>query len=171
MEQTLISSSAAGFRKSSQPTLGAPQTSSVVLSNFSTSNNELSDSSCEESSNLALPCDAAVTNVNAPNALIPHADSSLADTDAAVVDTPHSVTVSNPTRRKSRYIAFIGNLPFTATSEDVIKHFKRKGVRVTEVRLLTKKGSGESKGCCFAEFPNAKTLQASVVATPSHERG
>ena len=60
---------------------------------------------------------------------------------------------------KHRYIAFIGNLPFNAHSEDVASHFNKKGVVTTQVRLLTDKKSGQSRGCCFVEFPNAKTLQ------------
>jgi nucleolar protein 6 len=61
--------------------------------------------------------------------------------------------------RKVRYIAFIGNLPFTVTGDDIVEHFQKKGVNITEVRMLTKKGSGESRGCCFAEFRDAKSLQ------------
>ena len=61
--------------------------------------------------------------------------------------------------KKHRYIAFIGNLPFSAHSEDVVSYFSKKGVVTTQVRLLTDKKSGQSRGCCFVEFPNAKTLQ------------
>ena len=61
--------------------------------------------------------------------------------------------------RKRRYIAFIGNLPFSVTRDDVMEHFAKRGVKILDARLLTKRGSGESRGCCFAEFPNTKTLQ------------
>ena len=64
--------------------------------------------------------------------------------------------------KRRRYIAFIGNLPFSVTGEEVVEHFAKRGVRIVDVRLLTKRGSGESRGCCFVEFPNTKTLQASV---------
>ena len=86
-------------------------------------------------------------------------------------DSDHNISYTEPQSKSTiktaspsggrRYIAFVGNLPFTATREDIIEHFLKKGVRVTELRLLTKKGSDESRGCCFLEFPNAKTLQAS----------
>ena len=86
-------------------------------------------------------------------------------TDAAQSFDVHSEsgTEAAPRGKRRRYIAFVGNLPFTATREDVIEHFSKRGVRVTEARLLTRKSSGESKGCCFLECPDVKTLQASPL--------
>lgn len=52
-----------------------------------------------------------------------------------------------------------GNLPFSATSEDVKEHFRRRGVPVIDVRMLTEKESGRSRGCCFVEFANDKSQQ------------
>ena len=63
--------------------------------------------------------------------------------------------------RKSRYILFIGNLPYTASQEDVIAHFEKRGVGIKEMRLLTRKESGKSRGCCFAEFADSTNLQVS----------
>jgi nucleolar protein 6 len=77
---------------------------------------------------------------------------------------------------KSRHILFVGNfpcffgsrsgnLPFTATVEDIRKHFDHWGLRMSlssltpsggaiTVRLLTKKGTNEPRGCAFVEFDN-----------------
>ncbi|KAF2675159.1 hypothetical protein BT63DRAFT_420382 [Microthyrium microscopicum] len=52
--------------------------------------------------------------------------------------------------KKVRFIAFIGNLPYTATKEDVSKHFA--SVRPDAVRLMTHKDTGKSKGFAFIEF-------------------
>ena len=66
---------------------------------------------------------------------------------------------TGPSGRRRRYIAFVGNLPFSATAGEVMEHFARRGVRVVETRMLTRRNSGESRGCCFAEFPDTKSLQ------------
>ena len=60
---------------------------------------------------------------------------------------------------KKRYILFLGNLPRDASQDDVIDHFSKRGVPITDLRLLTDKESGESKGCAFAEFSSNKAMQ------------
>ena len=64
--------------------------------------------------------------------------------------------------KRKRYILFAGNLPFAASPEDISAHFRKRGVPVKEVRMLTKKGSGESRGCCFLEFDSSKRLRVST---------
>lgn len=59
-------------------------------------------------------------------------------------------------KTKSRYILFVGNLPYVATSETLTEHFSKAG-DVDAVRLLTKKDSGLSRGCAFVEFSNSKS--------------
>ena len=146
-QQALISSttiSEAGFRRSSrQNALKSPAESTKLdRTDCSPSSSEYEDSSCEEEVS-----DADTTKVA-------HAPAQCPMTGSAVGEgTPSS-------GRKVRYIAFIGNLPFTVTGDDIVEHFQKKGVNITEVRMLTKKGSGESRGCCFAEFRDAKSLQA-----------
>lgn len=142
VKQTCISSatSIAGFRQSSQDTTRAMGTAEVSLSSSLPHTHEESDTS--------------------------HKERTQHDTDitSTVLTNPSETRIPQDTKqtgRKARYIAFIGNLPFTATRDDIIENFQKKGVKLTEVRLLTKKGSGESRGCCFVEFSNAKTLQAS----------
>ena len=60
---------------------------------------------------------------------------------------------------KKRYILFLGNLPRDASQDDIIDHFSKRGVAISELRLLTEKESGKSKGCAFAEFNGNKAMQ------------
>ncbi|KAJ7390018.1 hypothetical protein OS493_027542 [Desmophyllum pertusum] len=71
-------------------------------------------------------------------------------------------------QNKSRYILFVGNLPFTVNEEEVKNHFRCTD-NIKEFRLMTKK-TGESKGCGFLEFDSkasywkALNLHHSVLA-------
>ncbi|KAK4229963.1 hypothetical protein QBC38DRAFT_358136 [Podospora fimiseda] len=53
--------------------------------------------------------------------------------------------------KSNRFICFIGNLPFTATSDSLKEHFS--SLQPTSVRLLTDKDTGKSRGIAFVEFP------------------
>ena len=53
---------------------------------------------------------------------------------------------------KSRWIVFIGNLPFSATTTSVSAHFA--SLKPIGVRLLTDKATGKSRGIAFVEFDN-----------------
>ena len=68
---------------------------------------------------------------------------------------------------KKRYILFVGHLSYEATAEDVVDHFEKRGVRVNNLRLLTKKETGKSRGIAFVEFDSAKMMQVgSFVPLP-----
>ena len=60
---------------------------------------------------------------------------------------------------KKRYILFLGNLPHSATRDDIAEYFSKRGVPIADLRLLTDRESGMSKGYAFAEFINAKVMQ------------
>ncbi|GAB7356023.1 hypothetical protein MBLNU459_g6644t1 [Dothideomycetes sp. NU459] len=67
--------------------------------------------------------------------------------DAAADGTPA------PAPKNQRFIVFIGNLPFTATTEGVTAHFA--SIQPTSVRHMTEPGGGgKSKGYAFLEFAN-----------------
>ena len=72
---------------------------------------------------------------------------------------PESTATLALTSFKKRYILFLGNLPRGASQDDIIDHFSKRGVPITELRLLTDKESGKSKGCAFAEFSSNKAMQ------------
>jgi len=68
---------------------------------------------------------------------------------------------------KRRYILFVGHLSYEATAEDIVDHFEKRGVQVKNLRLLTKKETGESRGIAFVEFDSAKMMQVgSFVPLP-----
>ncbi|KAI8636752.1 hypothetical protein BD408DRAFT_406927 [Parasitella parasitica] len=62
----------------------------------------------------------------------------------------------------SRYIVFVGNLPYTTTKEDLEKHFESAG-DIKSVRLLTDKATGKPKGFAFLEFENSKDLNKALA--------
>ncbi|KAI5259306.1 hypothetical protein E4T42_00136 [Aureobasidium subglaciale] len=54
--------------------------------------------------------------------------------------------------KNQRFIVFIGNLPFTATTEQITEHFA--SIQPQSVRHSTEKGTNKSKGFAFLEFAN-----------------
>ncbi|XP_046846955.1 uncharacterized RNA-binding protein C365.04c-like [Xenia sp. Carnegie-2017] len=56
----------------------------------------------------------------------------------------------------SRFILFIGNLSFDCSEENIRNHFNMADDLV-DVRILTNKTTGKSKGCAFLEFKNKKS--------------
>lgn len=56
---------------------------------------------------------------------------------------------------------YVGNLPEDASSNDVTELFSRFG-KVQNVRIITNRESGESKGFGFIEMPNAVEAEAAI---------
>ncbi|KAJ4373966.1 hypothetical protein N0V83_002705 [Neocucurbitaria cava] len=52
--------------------------------------------------------------------------------------------------KKGRFIVFVGNLPYSATKEQIEEHFAK--IKPTEIRLRTYKGTNKFMGTCFVEF-------------------
>jgi hypothetical protein len=80
---------------------------------------------------------------------------------AAVV--PPSPEAKAKLKGKRLYIVFVGNLSFSTTAEALQHHFKACGQ--CTVRLLTKKGTLEPRGCAFVEFTSASSHE--VRRSPS----
>lgn len=74
-------------------------------------------------------------------------------------------TMATEEGTKKRYVLFVGNIPYTASREDVVGHFEGRGVPVTDVRLATSKDTGQSRGFCFVEFGSPKALQVCTQHT------
>lgn len=70
-----------------------------------------------------------------------------ADAEVAQVD---GTTAAKPT--KSRFILFIGNLPYTATDESITAHFK--SIQPFTLRHRVDPKTKKSKGFAFLEFEN-----------------
>ena len=62
-----------------------------------------------------------------------------------------------------RFIVFVGNLPFTATTESITAHFA--AVHPVSVRNLTQKDDpAKSKGCAFVEFEGYDHMKTCLKA-------
>ncbi|XP_077999569.1 uncharacterized protein LOC144452354 isoform X1 [Glandiceps talaboti] len=55
-------------------------------------------------------------------------------------------------------VLFIGNLPFITIKEELEEHFSKTG-GVTEIRLITNKDTGESKGFGYVQFKNQQSFK------------
>ncbi|CAD0019241.1 unnamed protein product [Aureobasidium pullulans] len=63
-----------------------------------------------------------------------------------------TTTEGDEAAKNQRFIVFIGNLPFTATTEQIKEHFA--SIQPQSVRHSTEKGTNKSKGFAFLEFAN-----------------
>ena len=111
-------------------------------------------SSDESETTDEIETSANETNKNSS----PDQDSKSSSDDERTI-SHDKVAIPKSTRDKRRYILFLGNLSPSSTHEDILAHFTKRGVPIKELRLLTYKDTGKSKGCAFAEFANDKTLK------------
>jgi RNA recognition motif-containing protein len=58
---------------------------------------------------------------------------------------------------------YVGNLPYSITDADLRETFSRFG-EVSQVRLISDKFSGESKGFGFVEMGNSSQADAAISA-------
>ncbi|MCK4916796.1 MAG: RNA-binding protein [Candidatus Omnitrophica bacterium] len=57
---------------------------------------------------------------------------------------------------------YLGNLEFGLTEEDLQKSFDEKHIAVKEIKIITDKFSGRSKGFGFAEFDTPELAQQAI---------
>jgi len=84
------------------------------------------------------------------------------DTTSLVKDeepVPEAVSQESEIKSKKRYILFLGNLALNTTEEAILEHFSKRGVVISQLRLLTHKDTGKPRGCAFAEFSNDRSLK------------
>lgn len=70
-------------------------------------------------------------------------------TQAGEMEQEHSIDLSKP-ESKQRFIVFIGNLPYTATTLSIRSHFSK--LQPFTIRHSTDKATGRSRGFAFLEF-------------------
>lgn len=64
---------------------------------------------------------------------------------------------------------YIGNLEYGVTESDLRGFIEEKGITIKEVRIITDKYSGKSKGFGFAEFETEEQAQAAIEALNEQE--
>ena len=64
---------------------------------------------------------------------------------------------------------YIGNLEYGVTDADLKKFIEEKGITPKEVKIITDKYSGMSKGFGFAEFETEEQAQAAIDALNEQE--
>jgi RNA recognition motif-containing protein len=64
---------------------------------------------------------------------------------------------------------YIGNLEFGVTEEVLKKHIEEKGITPKEIKIITDKFSGKSKGFGFAEFETPEQAQAAIETLNGQE--
>jgi len=64
---------------------------------------------------------------------------------------------------------YIGNLEYGVTETDLRKAFEQKGIAVKEVRIITDRFTGKSKGFGFAEFESEEETQKAIDALNGQE--
>ncbi len=63
---------------------------------------------------------------------------------------------------------FVGNLSFTATDQDIRQLFEQYGV-VDEIRVITDRDTGRSKGFGFVEMPDGQAAKAAISGVQGKE--
>jgi RNA recognition motif-containing protein len=63
---------------------------------------------------------------------------------------------------------FVGNLSFTATDQDIRQLFEQYGV-VDEIRVITDRDTGRSKGFGFVEMPDSQAAKAAMTGLQGKE--
>jgi len=63
---------------------------------------------------------------------------------------------------------FVGNLSFTATDQDIRQLFEQYGV-VDEIRVITDRDTGRSKGFGFVEMPDSQAAKAAMAGLQGKE--
>ena len=64
---------------------------------------------------------------------------------------------------------YIGNLSYDITEIDLKKFIEEKGITVGEIRIISDKFSGKSKGFGFAEFETEESAQQAIDALNEQE--
>ena len=64
---------------------------------------------------------------------------------------------------------YIGNLDYGVTEEDLKKALEEKDIEASELKIITDKITGRSKGFGFAEFENTEAAQNAILTLDGYE--
>ncbi|XP_070535973.1 uncharacterized protein [Ptychodera flava] len=70
----------------------------------------------------------------------------------------NSAKVKKKIKKLKFLVLFVGNLSYETTKEELEEHFTKTG-GVIDVRIITKKESGESRGFAYVEFKDQQSLK------------
>jgi hypothetical protein len=114
----------------------------------------------KEVSSPILTPQPAVKRQRISDAVIP-----LSVPDEEPIGTSQQITpVDDSVPGNFPYVVFVGQLSFTTTKEAIEEHFRAGGVGgVMTVRLLTSKGSENSRGMAFVEIEGSKELRNALA--------
>lgn len=90
---------------------------------------------------------------------------------ATNVEVSHLEAPSAFGKKKSEFIAFVGQLPFDATAESVKTHFINNGISKCRVRILTERETDKSRGMAFVTLNSEEDLQAALNLHQSELNG
>jgi nucleolar protein 6 len=102
-----------------------------------------------------MAADAATASANGPSRRVPQSRGSTGRTEkvgakAASARRGENEEGTPQDSKAQRFIVFVGNLPYSATTAQIESHFAKLGP--TSVRHRTDKATGRSKGFAFLEF-------------------
>nr|XP_006824018.1 PREDICTED: uncharacterized RNA-binding protein C365.04c-like isoform X1 [Saccoglossus kowalevskii] len=87
-------------------------------------------------------------------------NTSSTSSDESDVKTSTVTIIKGKKKKKSKpNVLFIGNLPYNTTKEEIMEHFKKAGGSVTDVRLITDKNTGQSRGFGYVDFDNFESVR------------
>ena len=64
---------------------------------------------------------------------------------------------------------YIGNLDYNITEEELQKEMEERGYQIKELKIITDKYTGRSKGFGFAEFENVEDAKKAIESLDGHE--
>lgn len=67
-----------------------------------------------------------------------------------------------PDKGKSRYVVFVGNLPYDADKNDIMEHFKKVG-DIQDVRLPLDSKTNKARGFAYLELKNEQSYQVKIL--------
>ena len=77
-------------------------------------------------------------------------------------DDQDESTIGGQPNKSSRFIVFVGNLPYSCSTDSIEKHFFK--VKPASVRHITDKKKGISKGYAFLEFEGYDRMKTCLNA-------
>ncbi|CAH1966823.1 unnamed protein product [Acanthoscelides obtectus] len=73
-------------------------------------------------------------------------------------------------KNKTRYVVFVGNIPYDLKKEDIVEHFQTCG-EIRHIRIPTEKKSNKPRGFCYVEVADEESYQKCLSKHHSFMKG